>query len=157
MSNTTIADAQKLVHGFHEHVKVVKYARLTECGMRDTISNVASVLKSLASHLQPFVDDPLACRAHLLTEELGEMLEAMVENDEVRALDGAADLLYVLLGTAAIFDWPLAQAFDEVHASNMTKERQPDDPHAARVRAKGPNYRPPNIESILHSHRNGQV
>jgi hypothetical protein len=88
-----------------------------------------------------------------MLEELGELLQAMSERDELNTLDSLADLLYVVIGTAVTLDLPAAEAFEEVHASNMTKEKQPADPGKDRVRSKGPNYRPPNLSCVLSQAR----
>jgi len=98
--------------------------------------------------------DRRVLRAHLLCEELGELIFAMARGDELATLDALADLLYVLLGAALTMDLPLVAAFNEVHDSNMTKEKQADDQLKDRVRAKGPNYRPPNLARLLFQHRN---
>ncbi len=90
-------------------------------------------------------------RAHLLCEELGETLVAMANGDEVETLDGLTDLLYVLLGTALTFDWPLEETFHEVHQSNMSKTRSKDDP--GRIRDKGDSYVPPNLKKVLEQWR----
>lgn len=95
------------------------------------------------------VGDPRDLRAHLMLEELGEALNAMAERDRVLLADALADLLYVVYGTAVTFGIPLDAVFTEVHRSNMTKEPQPSDPDAARVRDKGPNYSPPDIGRVL--------
>lgn len=103
------------------------------------------------------IDDPdhRYLRAHLDLEELGEFLIAMGNGDEAEALDGWADRLYVLIGEAVTMDWPMEAAFNEVHLSNMTKARQPDDPSATRVRSKGPDYRAPDVAAVLAAHRAG--
>lgn len=89
-------------------------------------------------------------RAHLVMEEVGELLYALSEGDEVLALDAVADILYVVLGMGINFDWPIKEAFDEVHRSNMTKRRKKDD---VRCREKGDSYDPPNIRKILEDYR----
>jgi predicted HAD superfamily Cof-like phosphohydrolase len=60
-------------------------------------------------------------RVHLMLEELAELTVAMAKCDKLNALDGVADLQYVLSGTAHIMQLKLDEAFDEVHRSNMTK------------------------------------
>lgn len=87
-------------------------------------------------------------RAHLMCEELSEVLAALMEGSPHNLLDGLTDLVYVTLGTAVAFGLPLAEAFDEVHRSNMTKQKAlPDiDP---RVRVKGTGYEPPDLDGIL--------
>ena len=95
-------------------------------------------------------------RAHLIAEETGELIQAMGAGDEEKAFDGLIDLLYVVLGTAVTFDWPLAEGFEEVHRSNMTKEKQPTDVSEHRVRDKGPNYKAPDLQAVLNKYRQGE-
>lgn len=120
----------------------------------------AKILRDLAHELQFMIEvDPRYYWAHLQIEELGEKLAELAkgaDKDPIKILDGLADSLYVLLGEAGAYDLPLEAAFDEVHASNMTKERQPDDPHNGRIRVKGPNYRPPDLELVLARYRTDQ-
>jgi hypothetical protein len=94
-------------------------------------------------------------RGHLCIEEPAEMLLAMGEGDEVKAFDGLLDSLYVLLGTAVTFDWPVDEGFAEVHQSNMTKIRKGDDP--GRVRDKGLEFRPPQLAQLLERYRDGKL
>jgi hypothetical protein len=93
---------------------------------------------------------------HLLCEELAEVCDAMANKDEVSLLDGLADLMYVVLGTADVFNLPLAEGFDEVHRSNMSKERQVSDKDGERVRDKGPNYSPADLRKVLAVYRKQQ-
>lgn len=93
--------------------------------------------------------DPRFLRAHLIFEEASEFGLAMYEGDELKALDGLTDLLYVVVGTAVQFGWDLDGAFNEVHRSNMTKTPQKDDPDRARVRDKGETFVPPNLEPFI--------
>jgi len=156
---TTISQAQQMVHQFHEHCKLLTKAQLTRensGGMNSMLYETHAALHRQSMQLQEWVGHDRGLRAHLLTEELAEVVEALMKADEKQLLDGLADLLYVVLGTAAIYDLPLEAAFVEVHRSNMTKEKQPDDPHAQRLRSKGPNYRPPNIERVLTNYRSWQ-
>lgn len=83
-------------------------------------------------------------RAHLMMEELAEVLRALEDGDELALLDGLADLLYVVYGTAVSYNLPLDEAFEEVHRSNMTKR-----PNGPRCRDKGPDYEPPNLKDLL--------
>jgi NTP pyrophosphatase (non-canonical NTP hydrolase) len=116
----------------------------------------AQTLIGLSKEMEQYVDkeDKRFLRIHLLTEELGELCEAMANGNEVPALDGITDLLYVLIGTAVTFDWPLPDSFWEVHASNMTKTRKSDDP--GRIRDKGPDFQPPDLKGVLYSWRQQQ-
>ena len=154
---TTITQAKQKVDAFHDHCKLKRSAKIDEpITNRDYIVDLLKLLHSEAKLLMNCLDDTIGLRLHLELEELAEKFQALLDGDEVAFLDGAADQLYVQLGTAAIYDLPLQEAFDEVHRSNMTKEKQPDDPHAQRLRSKGPNYRAPNLRGILGLYRNQQ-
>lgn len=113
------------------------------------LSNTVREMVACGKHFEQFCDvskyDPRYLRAHLILEECGEMLDGMFKGDVVETLDGLADLIYVLLGTAVQFGLPLDLAFDEVHASNMTKAPRT----GARLRDKGDTYVPPNILACL--------
>lgn len=95
--------------------------------------------------------DVRALRGELMTEELAEVLRAMAIGDERELLDGLADLLYVVVGTAVAFDLPLVEAFWEVHRSNMTKGSAAADHQGDR--GKGLAFSPPDLARILHEHR----
>lgn len=91
-------------------------------------------------------------RAHLMVEELGELLVAMARADAPRVLDGGMDLLYVLIGTLSVtFNMPIEEAWIELQKSNMSKSKRNPvlDP---RMRSKGPDYTPPDFEKILRQH-----
>jgi len=150
-----IHEAVNAVLDFHNRLKVSPaqpMCREPNARLKLIAGLVLNVAKSLEVNV-PNNHDARFLRSHLLLEEIGELIMAMADGDEVAALDGSADLLYVLLGTSGTFDWPIEEAFKEVHASNMTKEKQPDDPLAERVRAKGPNYVAPNLYRVLEKHR----
>lgn len=91
-------------------------------------------------------------RAALMQEEFGEVLIALAKRDTVALADGLADLLYVIMGMAVQFDIPLQKCFEAVHASNMTKEKSD-----SRLREKGNNYVPPDIEGVLRRHYNASA
>ena len=93
--------------------------------------------------------DPRLLRAHLLMEELAETLKALAEYDAVGVLDGLADIAYVTAGAALTFGLPLAEAIDEVHKSNMTKEVGAGGDKDVRCRKKGDTYVPPNIKGLF--------
>ena len=94
-------------------------------------------------------EDSRLMRAHLMLEELSEVLKALAYCDRQDLLDGLADLMYVVVGCAVKYDLPLLEAFDEVHRSNMTKTRNCNDP---RLRHKGESYVPPDLKSVLAKH-----
>lgn len=126
--------------------------------LKDTeLSRMVEAFQDAAKHCKGRLkDDPDAryLRLHLLCEELYECATAILDGNEVEAFDGLIDLLYVLLGTATTYNWPLTQGFAEVHASNMTKAPQADDPYRERVEQKGANYVAPNLKAVLEQHQN---
>lgn len=62
-------------------------------------------------------------RISLLEEELGELKEAIKENDMVEVFDAFNDILYILGGSILEFGMQnkFNEGFDEVHRSNMSK------------------------------------
>ena len=92
-------------------------------------------------------DDVRAKRLHLILEEVGELIDAMVEFDSVMMLDALVDLLYVVIGTAVTFGLPLTEGFYEIHRSNMTKDLDRD--RADYHPVKGDNYKAPNLRRII--------
>ena len=86
-------------------------------------------------------------RVRLMSEELAETISAMDRDDLVGIADGLGDLLYVVIGTALVYGIPIAAVFNEVHASNMTKEGLTSEQKGG----KGPGYRAPDLEPLLRS------
>lgn len=150
-----IDEALGLVGEFQRECRASKVQPLTEIepSLSDSLEFAAAQLGVIAEHLEKVShpDDMRLLRAALLVEELGEVLAAMRDRDEVETLDGLADLLYVALGTAVAFDLPLGAAFAEVHLSNMTKRPQADG--GMRVKEKGEGYVPPDLARVLSEHR----
>lgn len=63
-------------------------------------------------------------REELMIEELlgkGELIDSMRKGDLVGIADGIADVLYVVLGTAAAYGINAQVAFNEAHRTNMLK------------------------------------
>ncbi len=90
-------------------------------------------------------------RVDLIAEELQELKEALNNRDIVEVADALTDLLYVIYGAGHSFGIDLNDCFDEVHRSNMSKLGEDGRPiyrHDGKV-LKGPNYFPPDLESIL--------
>lgn len=94
-------------------------------------------------------------RHDLALEELNETIEAVKNKDVVEALDGLADQLYILVGTARKFGFTsdnLIDAFNEVQLSNMSKLDENGEPifrEDGKV-LKGKNYFKPNIKEVLN-------
>ena len=93
------------------------------------------------------IDTIRRLRAHLMIEELGETLIALGRGQMTRTFDGLLDLLYVTIGTAVTYDFPISEGFTEVHRSNMTKIKSD-----VRLRDKGAEYSPPNLSAVLAAH-----
>lgn len=111
-----------------------------------TLQAEAMRTEQQALEMQEQGDDRLY-RTHLMIEELGECLVAMSKGNYVEFLDGLADVLYVVIGTAVAYGIPIWAVFDEVHLSNMSKPlRSKKDP---RMRQRVGEYFKPRIEDIL--------
>ena len=101
-------------------------------------------------------------RVKLIQEELDELTDALGNGDIVEVADAISDLLYVVIGAGLVYGIPMEETFAEVHASNMTKlgedgkpllngintDLDPSKPLGKVV--KGPNYRNPDIRSVLY-------
>lgn len=153
-----IDEACDCVRDFHERNTVSRTCRLPDMGeMNEDLLRLLRVIQSSIAvsglALMAHLSDQRGLRTHLACEELAEWIEAIIEGDEQKLLDAQADRLYVLCGDAVTFDLPLGEAFAEVHRSNLTKNKQPSDPHQQRLRAKGPDYVPPDLERVLRECR----
>lgn len=99
----------------------------------------------------------LLFRLGFMLEEIVEIIQAATRNDLPKVLDGLVDLTYVGIGTAALGRLPFDEAWNEVHRTNMAKERASgsDDPRSIRghildvVKPKG--WTPPLILPIIEA------
>ena len=98
--------------------------------------------------------DDVVHRVQLIQEELDEYETAAIERDLVEVADGLADILYVVLGTCVAHGIDIQAIFDEVHRSNMTKDKL--DP-VTRKGGKGPNYERPRVAEVLLMQTTGLV
>ena len=147
---------ENLVAEFHDKLNISPKSDLTRMKDPRHVISLSVILQSWSGQmLDDFkkTGEPQSLRLHLILEETAELCTAFASNQELGVLDALADLVYVTAGTGAVYDLPLTDAFVEVHRSNMTKEKQESDPDAARVRDKGPNYDPPNLQLVLDKHR----
>jgi predicted HAD superfamily Cof-like phosphohydrolase len=106
----------------------------------------------------PVLDKPtfpsetrVGLRINLIAEEVSELFAALNDRDIVEVADALADLLYVTYGMAHEFGIPIDEVFEEVQESNMSKLGEDGKPlyrEDGKV-MKGPNFRPPDIQSIL--------
>lgn len=98
-------------------------------------------------------DEKMALRLKLIQEEcqeVSELLDGTLPFDRAKLAKELADLLYVVYGTADVFDINIDQAFREVHDSNLTKLSEDGTPifrEDGKV-LKGPNYAPPNLDWV---------
>lgn len=90
--------------------------------------------------------DDVVHRVKLIQEELDEYETAALDGNLVEVADGLADLLYVVLGTCVAHGIDIQPIFDEVHRSNMTKDKL--DP-VTRKGGKGANYERPRVADLL--------
>lgn len=141
------------VRAFHEKMDVSHEQKFPTGESREALRQAGFKALRVSELLEEHVCDGAFLRSHLHLEETAEGILALAKGDEVQYLDALADLLYVLLGTAVMYDLPIEEAFAEVHLSNMSKEKQEHDPSKERVRDKGPNYRPPDIAGVLKRYR----
>lgn len=92
-------------------------------------------------------------RLKLLKEELQELEDAILNNNKIEILDALTDLQYVLDGTYIAFELKEVKqaAFEEVHASNMSKigiDGKPIYREDGKI-LKGPYYFKPNLAKFL--------
>jgi len=95
-------------------------------------------------------------RFRLMEEELGEWLEAALNNDLVEMSDALMDLLYVTYGTLIAYGISpecAQEMFAEVQRSNMSKMGVDGNPLMKNGKVqKGPNFSLPNLKPILEKH-----
>lgn len=113
---------------------------------------------------KPMTADRLRLRRDLLAEEMRELFvemdaaiaalergEAIPRAVSLNLLKEAADVQYVLSGMAVTFNLPLSEAYDRVHASNMSKLDENGRPlrrEDGKV-LKGPRYHPPQLDDLI--------
>ena len=94
---------------------------------------------------------------NLIVEEFKEFIEAegmlfrLSDSLHEEALKELADLVYVCYQYAANMGWPLDEALDRVHRSNMSKLGEDGKPiyrEDGKV-LKGPNYKPPTLSDLV--------
>ena len=90
-------------------------------------------------------------RIDLIKEELGELQEAMKNNDLLEVADALTDILYVAYGAGHAFGIDLDKCFDEVQSSNMSKLDENGKPiynESGKV-MKGPKYFRPDLSKFV--------
>lgn len=95
--------------------------------------------------------DRIKLRRDLISEEYWEYDEGVNKEDLLNIAKELADIIYVVYGAALEYGIPLDEVVAAVHESNMSKL----DVDGSVIRRedgkvlKGPNYKEPDIESIL--------
>jgi len=101
----------------------------------------------------------LLFRLQFIYEELGELLLAIRERDVVEIADALVDISYVTLGTAHVCNLPWSDLFDEIHKSNLMKERVLSKDQSKRRGefdvVKPVFWRKPDLSSILIKYNQG--
>ena len=90
-------------------------------------------------------------RYDLINEELGELKEAIDNNDIKEVADALTDILYVTYGAGHAFGINLDKCFEEVQNSNMSKlglDGKPIYNEKGKV-MKGPNYFKPDLTKFV--------
>ena len=99
-----------------------------------------------------FPSDKITSLRHdLINEELGELKEAIDNNDIKEVADALTDILYVTYGAGHAFGINLDKCFDEVQNSNMSKlgsDGKPIYNDKGKV-MKGPNYFKPDLHKFV--------
>ena len=97
--------------------------------------------------------DRVRLRQDILEEEVEELWEAIKSNDIAGVLDALTDIKYVVNGTALEFGLGdvFKAAYDEVHASNMSKLGKDGKPFLREDGKvlKGPDYFKPRWDRVL--------
>lgn len=95
--------------------------------------------------------DAIEQRKRLIREEFLELKEALNSEEPKAILKECCDLVYVVIGSAVVFGMDFDEAFDRVHASNMTKMWEDGKP---RYRSDGKvlkpkTYKPPDLKDLI--------
>ena len=113
--------------------------------------NVRKFMKTFGQEVREkpgFPDDKItSLRYDLITEEIGELKEAMENKDIKEVADALTDILYVTYGAGHAFGIDLDKCFQEVQDSNMSKlgsDGKPIYNEKGKV-MKGPNYFKPDL------------
>lgn len=96
-------------------------------------------------------------RINLIEEEFTELKQALENNDIVEIADALGDILYVTYGTGLHYGINLDEIVEEIHSSNLSKLDENNNPifrESDGKILKGPNYRKPDLSSIINKYLN---
>lgn len=98
--------------------------------------------------------DQMDYRIGHIVEELNELQKAVKEKDIIEVADALTDLCYVSIGTALAMGINIEETWNEVHKSNMQKQRaKPDGSDSKRNSGfdivKPPGWKAPDIKKAL--------
>ncbi len=147
----TLEAALDQVRSFHRHIgaPVAEHPTLLS-GHPGKALGATVLVRRLAKELARSADgekDVVLCRAAMVLEELSEWLFACANSNLVDVADALGDRFYLLLGDAVATGLPLADLFQEIHRSNMSK--LPAVHTGVGKAVKGSDYQRPEIEAIL--------
>ena len=98
------------------------------------------------------IDKELGLVRHKHTsKELDELEKAIKEDDLIGIADALGDLKYFIDGTGVAYGIDLEEIENEIHRSNMTKDRPYPFQYVDAKAVKGKNYSPPNLKAIIES------
>lgn len=125
-------------------------------GLKNELYKTTLHVKELARYMHSvcaaYNNSPTAMRAHLMLEEMSEVLEAMYKDDMVNLLKEFCDQRIVNDGSIQVFGFEpvFMEAFHRVHASNMSKlvDGKPLKNAVGRIQ-KGPNYIKPDLSDLI--------
>ena len=149
--------AVQAVADFHKAKNIDFRQDITQLAPRSDMPQLRVIMRQHAEqalHVYETLGDLRMLRLHLILEECEELVGAILDSNEELILDAMGDLIYVIIGAAVTCDLPLAEAFTEIHRSNMTKApKSKNGPGANRLRVKGTSYSPPDLKAVLRAHR----
>lgn len=145
--------ATEQVRAFHERHGFPNGTNLVPPMKSYDVRQLKSTAAALIEMAKSMINSPEISvqRLSLMLEEMGEVVNAVVDGDLIELADGLADLAYVTAGTAVSYAIPLGDVFDEVHESNMTKPVT-GEPLLKGKASKSGTFRKADVEGILRKH-----
>ena len=106
----------------------------------ETVAAMGFYADAYISHVNPNPEDPWVI-------EVAEFHKGYDEPNFPDAIDGLADLLYVIFGSAVAWGIDLEPFFNEVHRANMAKLSGPKREDGKQLKPEG--WQPPAIQEEL--------